>query len=143
MIVDSSALIAILLDEPEAASFVGLLLRTSPRVSAGTLVELAAVGTRRFHGRLDGQIDDLFTTFALSVVAVSPEQATIARAAYRRYGIGTGHPAGLNFGDCFSYALAKATRQPLLFKGDDFPHTDIVSALTPPPPRADAGSAAP
>ena len=139
MVVDSSALIAILLDEPEAAAFVGLLLRGSPLVSAGTLVELAAIGTRRFRGRLDAQIDALLPTFALSVVAVSPEHAGIARAAYRRYGIGTGHPARLHYGDCFSYALAKATGEPLLFKGDDFAETDIVSALKPPPPRAGAG----
>ena len=74
--------------------------------------------------------DDLVHDAGVIVEAVTSAQAQLARRAYRAYGKGTGHPAGLNFGDCFAYALAKETREPLLFKGDDFSRTDIEAAIT-------------
>ena len=74
-------------------------------------------------------VDDLMTEAGLAIEPVTAEQARIARAAYRDFGRGSGHPARLNFGDCFSYALAKTARQPLLFKGTEFGHTDIAPAL--------------
>lgn len=134
MIVDSSAVLAMVLNEPEQASFTLLLDSASaPRISAGSLVELAAVSTRRFGGRLDKDIADLLAAFRISIAPVTSDQALIGRDAYREYGIGTGHPAGLNFGDCFAYALATATGEPLLFKGDDFVHTDVRRAVGDPP----------
>ena len=97
-------------------------------MSAGARIELESVSTRRFRGALDGVIELFLSEFQLLVVPVTGDQALIGRDAYRRYGIGTGHPARLNFGDCFSYALAKAAGEPLLFKGDDFIHTDVRNA---------------
>jgi ribonuclease VapC len=73
-------------------------------------------------------LDDLIVQTEIEVEAVTPQQAYIARAAYRDFGKGSGHPAGLNFGDCFAYALAKSMREPLLFKGDDFSRTDVAIA---------------
>ena len=98
------------------------------RLSAGTWIELAAVIGRRkltTFEHLAAVVDDL----QLLLEAVTAEQARIGHEAYRVYGLGSAHPARLNFGDCFAYALAKATGEPLLFKGDDFIHTDIVSAI--------------
>jgi ribonuclease VapC len=130
MIVDTSALIAILRDEPEAAACAEAI-EAAPhcRISAANFVEAAIVidgsrdpvGSRRF--------DDLVKEAKLVIEAVTEMQARIAREAYRDFGRGSGHPARLNFGDCFAYALARATGEPLLFKGDDFSHTDIVPAL--------------
>ena len=77
---------------------------------------------------LSRRFDDLIAATGIIIESVTREQAEIARAAYRDFGRGGGHPAGLNFGDCFAYALAKATREPLLFKGDDFSRTDVAAA---------------
>lgn len=131
MIVDTSAIMALLLNEPEVEVITRALL-DSPirRMSAGSWIELAAVTARhRNCENMAPKIDQLFARFAIAIEAVSADQANIGRAAYRRYGRGSGKAAKLNFGDCFSYALAKATGEPLLFKGDDFTHTDLVSAL--------------
>ena len=131
MIIDTSAIIAILRDEPEAPSHARAIAdATRRRVSAVNFVESAAVidasgdpiATRRF--------DDFIQAAHISIEPVTEVQARIARYAYRDFGKGSGHPAKLNFGDCFAYALAKETDEPLLFKGDDFAHTDIVPVLT-------------
>ena len=128
MVVDTSALIAILGMEPEAARLV-LAIEADPMrlVSAVTLVETSLVIEAR-HGADGGRELDLFIAKAgMNIEAVTSEQATVAREAWRRYGKGR-HAAALNLGDCFSYALAKATAEPLLFKGGDFPQTDVVAA---------------
>jgi len=129
MVVDTSALVAILLREPDADRFAGALGDAPVRLlSAVTRVELACVieGRKGEAGRAD--LERLLSDGEFEVVSVTPHQAMIAIDAFRRYGKGR-HPAGLNIGDCFSYALASATGQSLLFKGDDFSHTDIPSAL--------------
>jgi ribonuclease VapC len=130
MIVDSSAVIAILANEPEAAAFSDAL-QTARRVAmaAPTLVELYVVADRARDPRARSALDDLLRTMDPEVEAFTAEHAAIARQAHRNFGRGSGHPARLNLGDCFSYALAKATGEPLLYKGDDFGHTDIRSAL--------------
>jgi ribonuclease VapC len=130
MIIDASALIAILRDEPDAIAYARAIEAATRRfVSAVNFVEAAVVidgsrdpvATRRF--------DELFAAAQLSVEPVTREQAQLAREAYRDFGKGSGHPARLNFGDCFAYALAKVTGEPLLYKGNDFSHTDLQSAL--------------
>ena len=130
MVVDTSAVVAILLREPEADSFAGMVVDSPLRVmSVVTRVELSFVveGRLREAGRTD--LEQLLRDLRIELAAVTPEQAEIAIEAFRRYGKGR-HPAGLNIGDCFAYALAKATGHPLLFKGDDFAQTDIRPALT-------------
>ena len=130
MIIDTSAVIAILRSEPEAASYARVIADAAARrVSAVNFVESAAVidasrdpiATRRF--------DEFIQEASISIEPVTEIQARIARDAYRDFGKGSGHPAKLNFGDCFAYALAKTSGEPLLFKGNDFAHTDITSAL--------------
>lgn len=128
MIVDTSAIMAILVDEPERPTLVEKLARSSVcRVSAGSWIELSAVQIR---GNRDYQqaLNALVAEFGLAIAPVTIEQAKIGHEAYRSYGIRSGHPARLNFGDCFAYALAKETGEPLLFKGDDFARTDILPA---------------
>ncbi|MBX9813496.1 MAG: ribonuclease [Proteobacteria bacterium SG_bin5] len=128
MIIDSSALIAVIAVEPEAQSFVEAMLAAPvARLSAGSWIELAAVITRRrAHGY--ALLTELVDRVGITIEPVTAEQAQIGHDAYRRYGIGTGHPARLNFGDCFAYALAKALGEPLLFKGGDFARTDVTPA---------------
>lgn len=129
MVVDTSVILAIVLDEPEGATFIDRILTSDhAAISAGSVIELAAVSTRRFGGALDARIDLALADLPLSIAPITRSQAIVGRDAYRRYGQGTGHPAKLNFGDCFSYALAKETGEPLLFKGDAFTHTDVTRA---------------
>jgi ribonuclease VapC len=129
MVVDTSVILAIVLDEAEAETFIERILKSDAAViSAGSVVELAAVSTRRFGGALDARIDVVLVDLPLSIAPITSSQAIAGREAYRRYGVGTGHPAKLNFGNCFSYALAKERGEPLLFKGDDFTHTDVARA---------------
>ncbi len=122
MIVDTSALIAVLRHEPEANGFVELMLASSAvRVSAGTLVETRIVAER------DGgaaEMADLLEAIGVDVVPVDARQVDLAFDGFRRFGKGR-HPAGLNFGDLFAYALARALDAPLLFKGNDFARTDV------------------
>ncbi|MFH1474748.1 MAG: type II toxin-antitoxin system VapC family toxin [Chloroflexota bacterium] len=129
MIIDTSALIAILRDKPEARQYAEAIeSATERRISAATYVELAAVidgGRDPVASRL---VDRLLKEAHITIEPVTEAQARIAREAYRDFGRGSGHAAGLNFGDCFAYALAKATGESLLFKGDDFSQTDIVVA---------------
>lgn len=97
----------------------------SVNLSAASYLETGIVVDRIGDPILSRRLDDLLLDLEVEVAAVTPAQARLARQAYRDYGTGSGHPAGLNFGDCFSYALAASTRQPLLFKGDDFSRTDV------------------
>ena len=126
MIVDTSALVAIIREEPDAR-FYERALESSPvnRISAGTWLELAIVIDRLGDPLLSLRLDALVEAAGLLVEPVTPAQASIARDAYRDFGRGSHHPAGLNFGDCFAYALARETGEPLLFKGTDFGNTDI------------------
>ena len=129
MVIDTSALVAMLTDEPEAARFEAAVAADPVRLmSSASYLEAAIVIETRF-GEAGGRELDLWLHRAgVDLVAVAAEQAEVARVAYRRFGKGV-HRAGLNFGDCFSYALATVSGQPLLFKGDDFAHTDITAAL--------------
>ncbi|OSI67431.1 VapC toxin family PIN domain ribonuclease [Bradyrhizobium canariense] len=129
MIVDTSALIAILRKEPEAQRC-ALAIETHPirRMSAANFVEAAAVIDASRDPIASRRFDELMKEAQISIEPVTETQAQIAREAYRDFGKGSGHPAKLNFGDCFAYALAKSTGEPLLFKGDDFVHTDVVVA---------------
>lgn len=129
MIVDSSAILAILFAEPDAAVFAAAMSAAdSCTISAATFVEVAVVVEAQTNGRGNLQLDALLRRAGCSIEPVTEEQAHLARQAYSSYGKGR-HPAGLNFGDCFSYALAKAKGEALLYKGGDFARTDIVSAL--------------
>jgi len=130
MIVDSSALVAVALNEPDAASFVTTLNRTvNPAISAANYLEASIVIDRSRNPLASRIFDELVREVGLTIEPVTAEQARIAREAYRDFGKGSGHPAGLNFGDCSAYALAKDRGEPLLFKGDDFSQTDVRSAL--------------
>jgi ribonuclease VapC len=130
MIVDTSAIVAILRDEQDADSFANAIEDARiRRVSAANYMEAAAVIDGSRDPIASRRFDDFFREAAFSIEAVTAEQARIAREAYRDFGKGSGHPAQLNFGDCFAYALAKVMREPLLFKGRDFGYTDLASAL--------------
>ena len=130
MIVDTSAIVAILRDEPDARSFASAIAGARiRRVSAVNYVEAAAVIDGSRDPVASRRFDDFFRQASFSVEAVTAEQARIARTAYKDFGKGSGHPARLNLGDCFAYALAKAMSEPILFKGQDFKHTDLTSAL--------------
>lgn len=129
MVVDTSALIAILLGEPERDGLVQLLAEAEDvLISAATLVEASIVMLVKTGPAGVRDLDDLLTAAAIRPVAVDAAQAHLARDGFRRYGKGPAS-AGLNFGDCFSYALANNMNRPLLFKGDDFGRTDIASAV--------------
>ena len=130
MIVDTSALIAILRDELEAPGCAKAIEAASRRrISAANFVEAAIVIDASRDPVASRRFEDLVREAQLVVEPVTEAQARIAREAYRDFGKGSGHPARLNFGDCFAYALARATGEPLLFKGNDFAHTDIAPAL--------------
>jgi ribonuclease VapC len=130
VIIDTSALIAILRDEPEAAACAKAIEAASHRgISAANFVEAAIVIDGSRDPVASRRFDDLVREAQLVIEPVTEAQARIAREAYRDFGRGSGHPARLNFGDCFAYALARAQGEPLLFKGADFAHTDIARAL--------------
>lgn len=134
MVIDTSALVAILLREPEIDEFASVIIDAPVRLmSAVTRVELSFVAEGRKGSIGRAVLEDFLRNSQIEVVPVSLEHAEIAIEAYRRFGRGR-HRAALNIGDCFSYALAKATGLPLLFKGADFIHTDIRPALTSGPP---------
>ncbi len=101
---------------------------TTLKLSAATYVEIGAVIDQARDPIASRRVDELITGLRIQVESVTAQQANLAREAYRDFGKGSGHPAGLNYGDCFSYALAKACAEPLLFKGDDFRHTDVEIA---------------
>lgn len=122
MIVDSSVVACICLGEEDAETFVAQLESAERlQMSSATFVEAAAV----LDSRRPGSLDVFVAGVGIEVVPVDLAQAELARAAYQRFGRGSGHRAGLNFGDCFSYALAMTAGEPLLFKGNDFTHTDV------------------
>ncbi|HMJ03813.1 MAG TPA: type II toxin-antitoxin system VapC family toxin [Conexibacter sp.] len=126
MVLDTSALVAILRDEPESSAFADLLAgANNPVISAATLFECSMVQAKFDEGLED--LDDLLLSAGIRVAAVDVAQAHAARDAWLRFGKGRS-PAKLNFGDCFSYALATTTGRPLLYKGDDFAQTDVVAA---------------
>lgn len=130
MIVDTSAIVAVLRDEPDAETFANAIAGARIRhVSAVNYVEAAAVIDGSRNPIASRRFDDFFREASFTVEAVTAEQARIAREAYKDFGKGSGHPAQLNFGDCFAYALAKALSEPILFKGQDFKRTDLTSAL--------------
>jgi ribonuclease VapC len=129
VIVDTSALLAIVRAEPDAAVYADLLAATdAPLMSAASYVEAAIVVDASRDPVVSRRFDELVQVAALSIAPVTAEQAHIAREAYRDFGRGSGHPARLNFGDCFAYALAKERADALLFKGNDFAHTDVIVA---------------
>lgn len=129
IVVDTSAIVAVLQDEPEGARFLACLNGADQViVSAANLLETRMVLYPRNPALLDKLMTLLFTLNA-RVEPVTATQSDIAFDAFRRYGKGNGHRAGLNFGDCFAYALARERGAALLFKGDDFVHTDVVSAV--------------
>lgn len=125
MVIDTSALVAILLGEPSAQRLVQALEADPERlVSAATVVETSLVLMGRYGDVGDAQLDRFLRSIGADIVPVGEEQVTIARDAALRFGKGR-HPAGLNFGDCFSYALSVARQAPLLFVGQDFARTDV------------------
>ena len=126
MVLDTSALLAILMNEPEAGGF-AVAIEFDPRrlVSAGSLLETAIVAESRWGDDGGRELDLLTAKAGIEVAPVDAEQVEIAREAFRRFGKGR-HPAGLNFGDCFAYALSRASGEPLLFKGGDFAQTDVA-----------------
>jgi ribonuclease VapC len=128
MVVDTSALIAVLNNEPVSARIEAAML-AAPRlaISAATLVEASIVADSKRQPDGVAELDLLLSALRVEVIPVIREHATLARTAYRDFGKGR-HPAGLNFGDCFSYALARALGEPLLFIGDDFGRTDAEAA---------------
>lgn len=128
MVLDASALLAILLGEPEQERFIEMLALANRRlVSAATVVECGLVLTsRRGEGGVS-RLNSLLHEAQIEIAVVDSEQARSAIDAFSRFGKGR-HPAGLNFGDCFAYALAAMTGEPLLYKGDDFAKTDIAAA---------------
>ncbi len=126
MIVDTSALIAILRNEPDAALFANAIADAdSCRISAANYLEAAIVIDGSRDPIASRRFDDLVREAAITVEPVTAEHARIARAAYRDFGRGSGHPAALNVADCFAYALAVHAGEPLLFKGDDFRHAGL------------------
>lgn len=127
MIVDTSALIAVLRDEPDALSYAKAIARASiRRMSAANYVEAAAVIDGSRDPIASRRFDDLLREAQVVIEPVTEAQARLAREAYRDFGRESGHRARLNFGDWFAYSLAKAVNEPLLCKGDDFKHTDVT-----------------
>ncbi len=128
MIVDSSAVVAILVREADADHLANKLTGAPQlRMSAATYLELSIVMENKGGPRAGYELDHFIANTEIEIIPVTLDQAEAARVAWRRFGKGN-HPAGLNFGDCFSYALAKTTGEPLLFKGDDFAQTDLEPA---------------
>jgi ribonuclease VapC len=132
MVIDTSALLSILQDEPERRAFIEAIEAADSAVmSVATFVEISMVIASRYGAEGLADLDLFIDRAGIELVAVDVEQGRLARHAFGRFGKGR-HPAGLNFGDCFSYALARVRGEPLLFKGDDFSQTDAI-ALAPPP----------
>lgn len=128
MILDTSAVVAVLKGEPEAERLIAAL-EDDPvrRMSAASLVEAAIVMQARYGDAGEREVDVFVQRSRVDIVPVTEEQTDLARGAFRRFGKGR-HPAGLNYGDCFAYALATALGEPLLFIGEDFSKTDVVQA---------------
>ena len=134
IVIDSSALLAILLGEPTADALLETVVAVPRRlVSAGTLIEAAMVVLARLGEAGERELDALLARLAVEIVPLDTAQAAIAREGFRRFGKGR-HPASLNLGDLFAYALARACNAALLFVGEDFGRTDLVPAIKPPTP---------
>jgi len=132
VIVDTSALVAMIREEADATRYSEAIRQASDRrLSAANYVELAAVIDGTNDPVAHGILDEVLRTFRIEIVPLTETQARIARGAYERFGRGSGHPARLNLGDCFAYALARDLGEPLLFKGDDFRQTDIEVVIEP------------
>ena len=128
MIIDTSAVLAILFGEPDAERYEDAIATAWPRrMSVVALLEAAMVVESRGGAVAGQELDVLLEKAAVELVSVTPEHANAARRAWRRFGKGN-HPAALNFGDCFAYALARTAGEPLLFKGEDLARTDIEAA---------------
>lgn len=128
MIVDSSAVLAVIQGEPDGPACAALLIDQECRMSVANWLEASiVVDSRSVNTQRD--FEDLLTTAAIGLEPVTEQQARIAREAYRRFGRGSGHRASLNYGDCFAYALAVTAGEPLLFVGEDFSETDVRSAI--------------
>lgn len=128
MVIDTSAIIAILQQEPEAERFARTIAMADRRLlSAASLLEAGMLVRSRFGSNGEQDLDKLLASLKIEIAPVTAQQITIARAAFSRFGKGF-HPAALNFGDCFSYGLAKDTGDVLLFKGNDFSRTDLPVA---------------
>ena len=132
MIIDTSAIVAVLRGEHGAKAYAAMI-ESAPiaRISAATYVELGVVIDGLRDPVMSGSLDPFLVSMVVVVESLTVEQARIARAAYQRFGRGSGHPARLNMGDCFAYALARDLDEPLLFKGDDFKLTDIEVVIEP------------
>jgi ribonuclease VapC len=129
VVVDTSAVVAILLREPDAETVADRILAFSRAwMSVANALECVMVARGAIGDKAPGAVDAVFEKLALSLAPVSEEQYRVARGAFLRFGKGTGHPARLNFGDCFAYALAMDLGAPLLFKGEDFTRTDVAVA---------------
>jgi ribonuclease VapC len=134
MVIDGSALIGLLPGEPETEQFVAAVSEASERLlSAASYPETAIVMSGRFGPQGPEKLDRLISELSIEIVPFSAEQARLSIARFQQYGRGTGHPAALNCGDCFTYGLAKFTGQSLLFKGSDFSRTDQTIAIAEPP----------
>ena len=130
MIVDSSAMVSVIKREPDWREFAGAMNSAKNlSMSAGSYLETAVVVDGLRSPAQSGRLDELIEEMEMVIEPVPAEQARIARQAYRDYGKGSGHPANLNFGDCFSYALAREKRDPILFMGEDFSQTDLRRAV--------------
>jgi ribonuclease VapC len=132
MIIDTSAIVAVLRGEHGAKAYAAMI-ESAPiaRISAATYVELGVVIDGLRDPVMSGSLDPFLVSMVVVVESLTVSQARVARAAYQRFGKGSGHPARLNMGDCFSYALARDLDEPLLFKGDDFKLTDIEVVIEP------------
>jgi ribonuclease VapC len=129
MIVDASAIVAIALDEAHSEHLADILLEArNLKMSAATAAEVNAVLICHLRPEDQRRVQRLLDEWEIELVPFDAEQAAIASRAYRDFGRGSGHPAALNLGDCYSYALADWSREPLLFVGGDFVHTDVIAA---------------
>ena len=129
MIIDTSAILAVLFAEEDATIYAQTIANADTKLmSAANYLEAAVVVDQQMGAAAGRQLDAFIDRAEIKIESVTREQAELARQAYSDFGKGH-HPAALNFGDCFAYALAKHTRLPILFKGDDFSHTDLSSAL--------------
>ena len=127
MIVDSSAIVAIIWAEPEAERFVAAIVGSGEAtMSAGNYLETSIVIDKDRDPALSARLDATLNKLEIEIAPVTAAQARLARQAYRDFGKGSGHPAKLNFGDCFAYALATERGEPLLYKGDDFAHAGLA-----------------
>lgn len=132
MIIDTSVIIAILKREDGFSDYNQKIMEApnQNKMSAASFVEAAIVCDKNFKLAESNLLEDIIESGSIDIVPFTAAQSRIARAAYRQYGKGSGHPAQLNFGDCFAYALAKDSGETLLFKGSDFSQTDVVAALS-------------